>query len=296
MSAVKESKTMDQLLVEGSWNIYYVSGLYQFKHDRDTLATDATDLVTFLRAADDDRDLKRHQEVTVNVRAKNDLAMFVIHEQVADGTRPPTRVGAFVYYTPHQRGAPPPANTNGTHLLLLQGNEHLVVRMCAWVQHRFQCVIALNALRIQSVCMEQFAQSLFHAIAQHGDDDDGQVHAPLKLTLRSESDDKIVRSVAISIPRRDIQAKHELQRERRNTMVDQGHRMIRSLMLPYCAQLGVDMPTFRLASISSYDCSLDNTGILSLRRADRAIDILDDLLDIFVVQNVTVPDTAETSF
>ncbi|RHY67899.1 hypothetical protein DYB38_007078, partial [Aphanomyces astaci] len=78
----KENKTMNQLLMEGEWNIYYVSALYKFQQDREALTTDAMDLVVFLRTADD-RDLKPHQGVSVSVRSNDDMAVFSIQEQVA---------------------------------------------------------------------------------------------------------------------------------------------------------------------------------------------------------------------
>ncbi|CAK4692117.1 hypothetical protein LEN26_013987 [Aphanomyces euteiches] len=295
MAVMKEPKTMDEMLVEGTWNIYYVSSLYNFKHDRDALAKDATDLVTFLREADS-RELRPNQGVTASVRAKNDLTMFMIHEQVSDVSgNPPQRLGAFVYYSPNHGAAT--SNPNVTNLLLLQGNEALVAHMCAWIQHRYQCIVALHSVNIQSTSMEQFAQALFLHISTQPphDDSDTTIHAPLKITLRNESDSKIIRSVTVAIPYRDIQAKHELQRERRNTLVDQD-RMIRSLFVPYCTQLSMDMSSFRLSVVSAPDCVLDHRGALSLLRAERAIDILNDVLDIFVVQDVRLPETSDMTF
>ncbi|KAF0713238.1 hypothetical protein AaE_011832, partial [Aphanomyces astaci] len=241
----KENKTMNQLLMEGEWNIYYVSALYKFQQDREALTTDAMDLVVFLRTADD-RDLKPHQGVSVSVRSNDDMAVFSIQEQVAGtGGASGQSVGAFVYYTPQGREGVP--SLCAPQLLLLQGTESLVKKVCGWVQHRYQCVVALQSLRIRSICMEQFAQSLFlHIATESGDGHSNAVHAPLKLTLRREGDVKVVRSITISIPFHDILAKHELERsnivynrERRDTLVEQDH-MIRSLCLPYFSQLSED--------------------------------------------------------
>ncbi|ETV93188.1 hypothetical protein H310_12792 [Aphanomyces invadans] len=292
----KDSKTMDELLKDGEWNIYYVSSLYKFQHDRDALTTDATDLLAFLRRADASQDdLKPYQGVSVSVRSNDDMAIFSVQEQVAGtgGSSSGQFAGAFVYFTPREYQGNP--SGNAPQLLLLRGNERLVTKVCEWVQHRYQCIVALQSLRIRSVSMEQFAQSLFLNIASQADEDETTaIHTPLKLTLRNEAEAKVVHSVTVSIPYLDIQAKYELQRERRNTLVEQD-RMIRSLVLPYCSQLSEDMGTYSLAAVSCDECELDSHGILRILRTDRLTEIFTDLLDIFTEQEVTIPETLETT-
>ncbi|RHX99840.1 hypothetical protein DYB36_012196 [Aphanomyces astaci] len=175
----KENKTMNQLLMEGEWNIYYVSALYKFQQDREALTTDAMDLVVFLRTADD-RDLKPHQGVSVSVRSNDDMAVFSIQEQVA--------------------------GTGGAS-----------------------------------------GQSVRHSLMPFPVSDD---------------------------------------------LVD---HMIRSLCLPYFSQLSEDLESYCLAAVSSDDCELDNRGIFRILRTDRVSELLSDLVDIFTAQDITIPETPETT-
>ncbi|RHY30213.1 hypothetical protein DYB32_004536 [Aphanomyces invadans] len=322
----KDSKTMDELLKDGEWNIYYVSSLYKFQHDRDALTTDATDLLAFLRRADASQDdLKPYQGVSVSVRSNDDMAIFSVQEQVAGtgGSSSGQFAGAFVYFTPREYQGNP--SGNAPQLLLLRGNERLVTKVCEWVQHRYQCIVALQSLRIRSVSMEQFAQSLFLNIASQADegvaqrltsvfyacmlhvDETTAIHTPLKLTLRNEAEAKVVHSVTVSIPYLDIQAKYELQSAETlwsnkvrapallQSLMPSVDRMIRSLVLPYCSQLSEDMGTYSLAAVSCDECELDSHGILRILRTDRLTEIFTDLLDIFTEQEVTIPETLETT-
>jgi hypothetical protein len=171
MSTNKEvkasEKSFDELITEEAWNLYCVSPLYKFKHDdKDVLVNDAMDLTSFLRKQNAGGSLKADQSVTVSVRSRGTVVMFVIHEQMLGGSV--SRVGGFIYHRPekskknHQK-QPQQLKQQRRHtdILLLQGNEELLAKVCSWIQSRYQCVMLLQAVEIQPGSIERFAQILF---------------------------------------------------------------------------------------------------------------------------------------
>ncbi|OQS06926.1 hypothetical protein THRCLA_01040 [Thraustotheca clavata] len=284
--------SIDQLIVEGAWNVYSVSPLYKFVHDKDVLATDAMALVAYLRTSNGE--LHSNQSISVSVRSKKDLALFSIHEQLVGG---PRRLGGFMYYTPN---ADTSTMKTRTDVLLLQGNEQLVGQVCAWMQYQYQCVVALHAVNVNSISMELFAYNLYQNMLAASDSLD---HAPLKLTLHSENSGKPVQSVTISIPWKDILASQQSlaaaanEGTRRSTLTaPESERLIRGFITKYFVNLPVEMSSYRLYSVSSDDCILENIGRIQFFTPSTVPSVLDAVLQLFVSQNVICPEVEEMTF
>ncbi|EQC28966.1 hypothetical protein SDRG_13303 [Saprolegnia diclina VS20] len=295
--SVKEPAPLSALVTEGAWNVYCVSPMYKFSHDAATLSADAMELVAYLRC-NLAGELKANQTVTASVRSQGDVALFAITETLVSG---PRRLGGFIYYTPDV-----PGTKKRTDVLLLQGNEDLLALICAWLQHQYQCVVALHAVSVNSVSMEAFAYNLYHIMLEANDNVE---HAPLRLTLHCESVGKSVQSVTISVPWRDLCASHRAlthshssaseNTTRRTTVVGTGSesdRFIRGFIAKYVAQLPVEMSSYRLFSVSSEDCILENMGRLQFYTAESVPAVLDAMLQLFVAQSVLCPEAPETTF
>ncbi|OQR86503.1 2,3-bisphosphoglycerate-independent phosphoglycerate mutase [Achlya hypogyna] len=295
--STKEPAALASLVTEGAWNLYSVSPLFKFSHDAECLAADAMGLVSYLRTHRHG-ELKANQGIAASVRSQQDVALFAITETVVGA---PRRLGGFIYYSPDA-----PDMKTRTDVLLLQGNEELLGLICAWMQHQYQCVVALHAVSVNSISMEAFAFSLFQIMLEAND---AVEHAPLRLTLQSESTGKAVQSVTISIPWKDICLGHRAaithsqssastsDGHRRGTMVSsEPDRFIRSFITKHFVSLPVEMSAYRLFSVSSEDCILEYTGRLKFFTPESVPAVLDAILQLFVAQHVVCPEGAETTF
>ncbi|DBA03153.1 TPA: hypothetical protein N0F65_003873 [Lagenidium giganteum] len=142
-----------------------MSQMYYFQQQE--LSRYAHELVKFLRDA---ALLASGKEFGYSVSIRNNKNFVVFHveeDRNLSRTRArtagePKRKGGFVLYFPEPGTIRKPMfqrSSEPKFVLLLRGNEELMLWACQWLQRRFQCVINKHVVRVSRFNMKRLARN-----------------------------------------------------------------------------------------------------------------------------------------
>lgn len=311
----RERISMEHFLLGRRWFLHCASPLFHFHSNE--LSEYAHDLVKTLRA-NALRTCGQQFGYTVSIQNTATIVAFDIYEDrnkrrsievytASAQTKDLERSGSFVLYLPtDEEQHNSPKGQEKQQVILLRGDAELLDVVRFWLQHRFQCVVGINAVHMQQLNLKCLAHDLTVAsliaedkipVSAESDISDQEAQADLccggsikpaqgalLLKYRATKEADVVRTYTMTVPWATLR---RLFQETKDCSHSPIHvpELIELVERLYFDSLPFDLSTYKIERIQMQQVAINLDGGVELYSMDFVSTVLSTLLEVLAVQS-----------